>query len=840
MHAAPDAGELPFMTGGLDAGPPAAPDAPSVSYPGPIGFADVLFAQAENSDQQPPVKLRMEKKFDILAPKKPASTPALPSAARVPAKPKDAHPVFITADQIEGRSEEVNEAEGNVELRKYGNLLLADKLTYWPLEDEVDAVGHVVLRQNADEMSGPHLRMRLSEQIGFFEQADYKFSKEVVNRFYRPVDVTTTGVSTGATTGTPLMMSVPTSYGLPTTTTARRPSDSYGHAERIDFKGENQISLTDSTYSTCKPSEQDWYLKADKIDLDYDRGEATADNATLVFKDTPIFYLPTGSFSLNRQRKSGFLPATLSPSTKNGLDLTIPYYWNLAPNYDATFYPREMAKRGFQLGAEIQYVDYNYRGLTRLEYMPRDTIEERSRYAYNIMHTQNLGQGFSTYVNWNGVSDDLYWQDLSTRLLQTTQTQLPRQLLLTYAPGAWWTVNMQTLRYQTLSPDPANPVARPYFIEPQINFSGRLNNLHKTDLSIMGQYTKFSHPTQVEGGRVVFYPQWSLPYVTPGLMATPKIGLHATQYALNQRTDGGPTSISRVLPTFSFDTTVFFERDINWVGSDYVQTLEPRLYYVYIPYKDQSKIPVFDTALSDFNFAQIFYENRYTGFDRINDANQLTAGVTTRFLDAKTGAERFKAMIGQRYYFKQQRVSIPGETSRPDDFSNFLAAFNGAVLPKTYVDAALEYDYHQSQTGRFSVGMRYQPELAKVLSASYRFVRDPTTGLGQVEQFDIAGQWPLDRRWYAVGRYNYSLRDKQALEVIGGLEYNAGCWAARAVVQHLTALVGSPNTTFFFQLELNDFASVGSANPVQLLRRSIPGYGKVNELPTTGSLLTTQ
>ena len=297
--------------------------------------------------------------------------------------------------------------------------------------------------------------------------------------------------------------------------------------------------------------------------------------------------------------------------------------------------------------------------------------------------------------------------------------------------------------------------------------------------------------------------------------------------------------MSRTLPIVSLDSSVIFERESNWLDRDYIQTLEPRLYYLNIPYKDQSRIPVFDSGLTDFNFAQMFAENRYSGFDRINDANQLTAALTTRLLDANTGVERFKAMLGQRYYFKQQRVTLPTESVRSTDFSNLVAAVNGLVLPKTYADAAWEYNYNKGINERFSLGMRFQPELGKVLSASYRYTRDPLTAISQVDQFDLAGQWPLSANWYAVGRYNYSLRDKQLLEAIGGLEYNAGCWATRAVVQRLEAVSGTPNTTFFLQLELNDFGSVGS-NPIQLLRRSIPGYGKTNELPNSGSLLTSQ
>jgi len=262
------------------------------------------------------------------------------------------------------------------------------------------------------------------------------------------------------------------------------------------------------------------------------------------------------------------------------------------------------------------------------------------------------------------------------------------------------------------------------------------------------------------------------------------------------------------------------------------------LYYLYVPFRDQTDIPIFDSGVSDFNFAQIFGENRYTGYDRINNANHLTAALTSRMLDAQTGSELFKAMVGQRYYFSRQRVFVPGESELPENFSNLLAAFSGLVMPKTYVDGAWEYDHRHNLSQRFSIGARYQPDNAKVVSGSYRFARDGF-GQKQVDQFDLAFQWPVAKGWYGVGRYNYSMRDRRVLEAIGGLEYNANCWAARFVVQRLTAVGGLANTTFFFQLELNDFASVGSS-PLQLLRRSVPGYGKVNELPTTGSLITSE
>ena len=822
------------------------PRALGASTPELSGGAPLLLS----ANDTVPVRLRVERKFNVLGKKKKPLAPDVGVDHPVELKKGDDYPLFVVADQIEGRTDEVTEAVGNVELRKAGSLLYADKVLYRPLEDEIEATGQVRLLQDGAEVKTPHLRMKLSEQIGFAEQAEYRIVREVPSKVYRQQQIVVTAATSNATTaGAPMMLNVPNSYGLPTTLPPRRPSEAAGTAERVDFEGENQITLNEATYSTCKPGQTDWYLQSSEMHLDYDENVGDAKHASVWFGGVPIFYSPYASFALNHKRRSGFLHPFYSASTKNGFDITLPYYWNIAPNYDVTLYPRYMGKRGVQLGGEAQYLDYNYRGTWRGEYLPNDEIEGRQRYAYNIQHVHNLGRGVSALVNWQAVSDDRYWEDLSSRLLQTSATQLPRQLVLGYAPMPGIQSSLQVLRYQTLQPDPTNPIARPYFLEPQLNVLGYKANVLKTDMSMIGQFSRFVHPDKVQGDRVVFYPQVSLPIVHPAFQITPKLGMHLTNYALNQQVAGEPTSLSRSLPILSLDSTVIFEREGKLLDREYIQTLEPRLYYVNIPYKDQSRIPVFDSGLTDFNFAQIFSENRYSGFDRINDANQLTAALTTRILDGITGAERFKAMIGQRYYFRDQRVTIPGETQRPADFSNMIAAVNGLVAPKTYADMAWEFNDSKGFTERFATGLRFQPDYGKVLSASYRYTRNALTGKPSVDQIDIAGQWPLSSRWYAVGRYNYSLLGKQnsitgetkggqLLEAIAGLEYNTGCWAARVVAQRLEAVSGTPNTSVFFQLELTDFASIGS-NPIGLLRRTIPGYGKVNELPGN-SLLTSQ
>lgn len=811
-------------------------------------FAGVPFAQANTGEAESAAAaigaapLRLEKRFNLLATRKTAPKLAAAGGLVPLSSVDDPLPLFLTADHLEGQASELAVAEGNVELRKSGLELRADRLTYKPLDDEVDASGKVVLLQDGAEIETTHLRMKLSDQLGFAEESRYSVTKEVASRVYETnQNVVTVASVSGANSGAPMMLNVANVYGLPTEQAAPRQITAQGTAERIEFAGENRMRLDNSTFSTCKPASPDWYLKAGEIELDYNENYGNASDASLWFKGVPLFYAPKAWFPMNSQRRSGLLTPSFKQSTKTGLDISLPIYWNIAPNYDATFYPRYMSKRGTQLGLETRYLSERSEGEWRGEYLGDDASDHTRRYAYSIRHLQRFTDDLTGALNWNGVSDDTYWEDMSSRLLQTSQVQLERRASLNYAPSPWWQGSLQVLRYQTLQPDPANPVARPYFLEPQLNLLGYKPDLLGFDFTMLGQYSRFTHDDSANkdrGDRFVLYPQLSYPVIGAAYQITPKLGLHMSSYAIDRATlnGGGSDNITRVLPTFSLDATTVFERDLDLLGHRFLQTLEPRLYYVYIPYKDQSEIPVFDTALSDFNFAQVFSENRYSGYDRINDAHQLTAALTTRILDGTTGAERFKAMIGQRYYFAKQRVTLPGETSRPDNFSNLIASVTGLVAPKTYAEATWEYNYEARTNDRFSAGVRFQPDYGKVLSASYRYTRDPLTNKSVVDQVDLAGQWPLAPRWYAVGRFNYSLRDHQTLETIGGLEYNAGCWAMRGVVQRLAATSGEANTSYYLQLELQDFTSIGS-NPLGLLRRSIPGYGKTNELPVDGNLI---
>ncbi|MBP7525472.1 MAG: LPS-assembly protein LptD, partial [Propionivibrio sp.] len=349
------------------------------------------------------------------------------------------------------------------------------------------------------------------------------------------------------------------------------------------------------------------------------------------------------------------------------------------------------------------------------------------------------------------------------------------------------------------------------------------------------QYLGSTFIDGISANRMVLYPQLSLPYVTPGWYVTPKIGVNYRKYSISGQQGSTPDSISVTLPIFSIDSGMTFERPSNWFGRDYTQTLEPRLYYLNIPYEDQSDIPLFDTSVADFNFAQIFSENQFAGWDRISDANQLTAAATTRLIEPNTGAEVMRAMLGQRFYFKQSRVGLNSTVDESEDNlwekSDVLAAFSGQVLPRVYADLAWQYNVSDREIKRYSMGARYQPEPGKVLNAAYRYSIDANS---PIDQIDVSGQWPISGRWHAVGRLNYSLQDDEndqggrIIESIAGLEYNGGCWVLRGVVRRAALTEADASTSFFIQLELNDFSRIGS-NPLNLLKRNIQGYSPINQ-----------
>jgi len=715
-------------------------------------------------------------------------------------------PVVLRADRIEGVTGERSMAEGNAELRKGTTAVFADRLKYFEETEELEARGRVRIERGADVITGSSLDYRVDNATGIFERPEFTLSPRSLH-------------------GT-------------------QPVKGRGRASRAVFEGEDKYRLFDAFFTTCEPGNDDWHLNVRELDLDYTRDVGVAHQATIYFKGVPVMFAPYLDFALNNQRKSGLLPPSLGTSGKNGPEITAPYYFSLAPNRDLTVTPRLMQKRGLQLGADLRFLESTYNGSAKFEVLPNDRVRDRSRSALSLTTSYNKPGRMNGALNINHVSDDDYFRDLSSRINIAAQTTLPREGYLTYYGnwwhGGWWNATGRIQSFQVLQ-DASRSIPVPYWRAPQLTLNAGKQDLGAgLDLEFAGEVVDFRHPTNVVGLRSTLYPSLRLPIVTAGSFLTPKIGLHATHYALGSNglvpeasvvTDitGGPQgtdasgSLTRVLPVFSVDGGLIYERRANWRGQNLIQTLEPRAYYLLVPNRDQSRIPLFDTALADFNFAQIFSENSFVGGDRFNDANQLTLAVTSRLLAAATGQEAFRVTAGQRYYLKDQQVtldrSVPPRASR---HSNWLAALSGRLTRSWTAETALEYNGRENRSERATVGVRYQPEMLRTLNMSYRYLRD------QLHQFDVSGQWPLGGAWFGVGRFNYSVSDGRIVEGLAGFEYNGGCWIGRLVVQRFGVAAGNVTRAVFLQLELNGFSRIGS-NPLEALQRNIPGYTRLNQ-----------
>ena len=684
--------------------------------------------------------------------------------------------MFVAADKIESTEKDVIIATGHVEARQAGQNFFAEWLRYDLNLSEVRTQGAVRFEQPTLTVTGNTLRLKTDDYTG-----------ELLQPVYQLV-----------------------------------PGPGRGEAARVDFINQKQFKFKDATYTTCEVGNDDWYLDVNTLDIDKTREIGTARNATLQFLGVPILYTPWMSFPLNNARKTGILPPTIGTTGRTGLDLVVPYYFNLAPNYDATLYPRVMSKRGLQLGGEFRYLYEKFSGVSQVEYLPQDNAAGRSRWGVFLKHLHSITPNLSVGMDFNRVSDDEYFRDLSNLVTATSQSYLNQEFWAGYQQG-WWSADLRAQSFQTLQ-DPLAPLAIPYNRLPQLRVNAARDLRGGVQFNLVSEATHFAHPTQIEGTRVLAYPTVKLPLTNSYGFLTPQVGWHLTRYKLDD-TAPQPT-ISRSVPIASLDAGLIMERPFSFKNQSYVQTLEPRLYYVYAPYKDQSAIPIFDTGLLDFSYAQMFTENQFIGGDRVNDANQFTVAVTSRFIEDTSGVERLNVTLGQRYYFSNQRVTLPGVAPRDKSSTDLLAAISGQITRAWRFETAWQFDTDTGRTVRQNLGASYRPGPGRVLNFSYRTIDQST------EQIDMSGQWPLSSRWYGVFRYNYSLKDNKLVEGLAGLEYNAGCWTMRGVVQRLATREDQTNSAVFFQLELKDMGSLGS-NPLDALRQSIPGYRPSNEFTQT-------
>ncbi len=730
-------------------------------------------------------------------------------------------PSFVSGDTISGRTDLETVVEGHAMLRKADMVIKADRLEYNQPTDLARATGHVRINRSGNIFEGPLLELRVDAFEGFFNTPTYHFLK----------------------------------------------NDGHGQADRVNFLDDQRAVIHNATFTTCKRNGGPdwlpaWILKASRIGIDNAEDVGTAENAVLSFKGVPVLPIPYVTFPLSDQRKSGLLPPTIGLGNVNGFELAQPYYWNIAPNRDATITPTLMTKRGLNLGTEFRYLEPTYTGTAKVDWMGTDDLRDRSRWSLNANHQAKIDSdwtddGFNLNLNLNRVSDDNYWKDftrsnVSTGLLSVNDAALlaanTQRLLANDAQLSWsngpFTSMVRVLKWQTLQDlaDSAANIVPPYNRMPQLTTHYASETESGLNLALDVDYTRFESDNKVSnqtnGQRLFSLMQVSRSWRAPEGFITPKLQLHATQYQFDAPLSTGQKQASRVLPTFSLDSGLVFERDTEFFGRKLNQTLEPRAFYVHTPYRDQSFLPNYDSGANDFNLSTVYTENAFVGNDRISDSHQMTLGVTSRLLDPDTGAEAARFGVAQRILFADQKVTLPGGTPSTDRVSDLLLSGSVNWDPRWNFGGTVQYNPDIERTSRSTLNATYRPGSYRILNAAYRFQRASS------EQIDLSWQWPLADlwgssnqaknmgdgagRWYSVGRLNYGINEGQMVNAVLGFEYDAGCWLGRVVFERLQTGTSSANQSIMFQLVFVGFTGLG-VNPLQALRNNIPGYQSLSQ-----------
>jgi LPS-assembly protein len=740
--------------------------------------------------------------------------------------------VYSTAERMVARPDMDLVLEGKAEIRKAGMSIKAERIDYDQTQDVVEAKGQVRINRLGNVFEGPRLRLQVDSFSGAFEQPRFELVQ----------------------------------------------SQGYGTAERIDFVDTNRMVARQSRYTTCRrqPGPEwlpEWLLKAASLSTDNEESTGRAEGVQLEFMGLSTPALPAVSFALTDERKSGFLAPLYGVDTLNGIDLMQPYYWNIAPNRDATITPRIMTQRGTAVETDFRYLEDSYSGQAKLNYMPSDSLRQQARWGLSTLHNGQLDTGVASVgriglgLSLNRVSDDNYWRDFprsgTGSTLALTQRLLPSTGSVSWDRGDF-SMMLRIQRWQALQ-DVSSPITPPYDRAPQLTMRYGQWDPTGFDWSVTADttrfeanYTRIPNNTAVamNGERSYVLSQISHPWVRPWGFFTPKLQLHATRYQLDQAMSDGATVTNRVLPTWSLDSGLTFERNASWFGRDMLQTLEPRVFYARTPYRRQDALPVYDTGIADFNLSTIYSENPYVGQDRMVDNNALTMGVNTRFFDAGNGAELLRLGMAQRIRFANQQVTLPGQAADSAGISDLLLGAGMRWDERWGVDSLVQINPQTNTVSRATLQTRYNPSPYRLLNLAYRVNRNVSAGSSASELLDVGWQWPMSSftwgdkpddsgvrkggqglgadRWYAVGRMNFSVPDRKLVDTLVGFEYDAGCWLGRVVLERLQSTVTTSSARLLFQLEFVGLARVGSS-PLQSLKNNIPRYQYLRDDKSTTS-----
>jgi LPS-assembly protein len=729
-------------------------------------------------------------------------------------------PVVVQARELQAQPEREVTAQGEVELRRADLLVRSDRLRYDTVRDLAQASGRVEVIREGSVIRAPQAELQLQRFEGWFLEPEFEF------------------LATGAR----------------------------GRAQRVDILGEQRLAASQAAYTSCPrdgSNDPAWLLSARRLDLDFARNEGVAQGAVLQFLGVPILALPSMSFPVTGARKSGWLPPSVTLVNRSGLDLSVPWYWNIAPNRDATIAPRLSTRRGAGVDGEFRYLEPAFAGELAARWLPRDQVEGRSRHAVRLQHDARLatfagawGDDMRLHAALERVSDNNWWRDFPRSTLALTPRLLPLHASLEQPlqlAGGEGLAYLRTTRWQVLQSQQA-PIVAPYDREVQLGArmaraGSGWEGVLETELNRFVPADGQASSSRPNAWRAHALGTLARPWRQPGWWVVPRIGVNAAAYELEQPLADGRRQLARTIPTLSLDMGLELEREVSGFGRAWRQTLEPRLLAVYTPYRAQRAALAFDSAAKDFSFSSIFSDNDFSGIDRVSDARQLNAGFTTRLVDAQGGRELLRLGMVQRYLLAEQLVTVEGGpfTQR---FSDVLLLGSTSAVPSWFFEGSMRYSPDIRRPVRSLISARYTPGDFRTVSATYRFTR------GSSEQLEFGVQWPLARlgaspagtaagpgsagaavvpaagrcsgRLYGVGRVNYSVRDSRVTDSILGLEFDAGCWIGRVVVERQSTGRTEATTQLMLQLELVGLSRLGS-NPLRVLKDNIPGYQLLRE-----------
>ena len=596
-----------------------------------------------------------------------------------------------------------------------------------------------------------------------------------------------------------------------------------GSAENLKADADGKVTLQGVNFTTCPANQVDWQLNADEIELDTRERTGTGRGTRIEFKGVPIVYLPWMTFPLGDQRKSGFLFPNVGASSRNGAVVEVPYYWNIRPNLDLTAEPVYYSKRGLDLAGEVRYLTRRQRGELEFNYLPGDDLAGRDRSRFRLGHVAELPGEWRVRIDATDVSDTDYFEDFARGPEGTSVPFAERLAEITYR-DEHFNVRGQFQDFQVID-DELAAEDRPYTRAPRLLASGDWDKGFGTiDYGFDAEMVNFQRNTGVTGWRLDVAPRAGVDWSAPGYFVRPSVGYRYTQYSLENEDPGIDDAPTRSLPFATLDAGLVFERASGSHGQRRL-TLEPRALYLYTPFRDQSQLPLFDTGLPDLNLVQLYRTNRYVGADRVNDANQVAFGLTSRLLDSESGSQYIAASVGQAYYFEKPRVVLPDEPPATRDTSDFIAQVSLTAYKNWNLEAGYQWNPEDERTERLQYRLQYRPDGERVVNLAYRALRD------RIEQVDASVAWPLGNRWNVYGRYVYSLFDSKTLDQFAGFEYKACCYKIRAIARRsVSNRNGNSETEFLLTLELNGLAGVGTADDA-FLEHAIRGYSRETSLP---------